>query len=112
MPIGFADMGQHGVKNIARPVRVYRVEKRDEPRTDPADDAAAAPLALPDRPSIAVLPFGLSRIKWLFVIARNSSFAYKGKPPTSARSAASSACVTCSKAAFAGRRAACASPAS
>jgi adenylate cyclase len=103
LPIGFADMGQHGVKNIARAVRVYRVEKRGEPRADPMDDAATAPLALPDRPSIAVLPFanlsgdpeqdyfvdgmvediitGLSRIKWLFVIARNSSFAYKGKSP-------------------------------
>ena len=103
LPIGFADMGQHGVKNIARPVHAYRVEKRSAPRVDPADDAAAAPLALPDRPSIAVLPFsnmsgdpeqdyfvdgmvedvitGLSRIKWLFVIARNSSFAYKGKSP-------------------------------
>jgi adenylate cyclase len=103
LPIGFADMGQHGVKNIARPVRVYRVEKSAEPRTDPADDEATAPPALPGRPSIAVLPFanmsgdpeqdyfvdgmvediitGLSRIKWLFVIARNSSFAYKGKSP-------------------------------
>jgi hypothetical protein len=103
LPIGFADMGQHGVKNIARPVRVYRVEKRGEPRTAPPDDEVTAPLALPDRPSIAVLPFanmsgdpdqdyfvdgmvediitGLSRIRWLFVIARNSSFAYKGKSP-------------------------------
>jgi len=101
LPIGFADMGQHGVKNIARPVRVYRVEKRGEPRTDPADDPATPPLALPDRPSIAVLPFanmsgdpeqeyfvdgivediitGLSRIKRLFVIARNSTFTYKGR---------------------------------
>jgi adenylate cyclase len=101
LPIGFADMGQHGVKNIARPVRVYRVENRGEPRTALGDDETTAPLALPDRPSIAVLPFanmsgdpdqdyfvdgmvediitGLSRIKWLFVIARNSSFAYKGK---------------------------------
>jgi len=101
LPIGFADMGQHGVKNIARPVRVYRVEKRGEPRTDPAADAATPPLALPDRPSIAVLPFanmsgdpeqeyfvdgivediitGLSRIKRLFVIARNSTFTYKGR---------------------------------
>jgi TolB-like protein len=103
LPIGFADMGQHGVKNIARPVRVYRVEKHAEPRADPPDDEVTTPLALPDRPSIAVLPFanmsgdpeqdyfvdgivediitGLSRIKWLFVIARNSSFAYKGKSP-------------------------------
>jgi len=103
LPIGFADMGQHGVKNIARPVRAYRVEKRGEQRSHPADETATAPLALPDRPSIAVLPFanmsgdpeqdyfvdgmvediitGLSRIKWLFVIARNSSFAYKGRSP-------------------------------
>jgi adenylate cyclase len=103
LPIGFADRGEHAVKNIARPVRVYRVEKRGEPRAGPANEAATAPLALPDRPSIAVLPFanmsgdpeqdyfvdgmvediitGLSRIKWLFVIARNSSFAYKGKSP-------------------------------
>jgi adenylate cyclase len=101
--IGFVDIGQHGVKNIARPVRVFRVEKRGEPRMDPPDEAAAAPLALPDRPSIAVLRFanisgdpeqnyfvdgmvediitGLSHIKWLFVIARNSSFAYKVKAP-------------------------------
>ena len=100
LPIGFADLGEHEVKNIARPVRVYRVDARAEP-TGPA--AADTPLALPDRPSIAVLPFanlsgdpeqdyfvdgmvediitGLSRNKWLFVIARNSSFAYKGKSP-------------------------------
>ena len=100
LPIGFADLGEHEVKNIVRPVRVYRVDARAEP-TGPA--AADTPLALPDRPSIAVLPFanlsgdpeqdyfvdgmvediitGLSRIKWLFVIARNSSFAYKGKFP-------------------------------
>src|SRR5215471_17662797 len=86
LPIGFADFGEHSVKNIARPVRVYRVEKRGEPRAEPADDAAMAPLALPDRPSIAILPFanmsgdpeqdyfvdgmvedvitGLSRIRW------------------------------------------------
>jgi adenylate cyclase len=103
LPIRFTDLGEHGVKNIARPVRVYRVEKGIEPPTGTADSAANAPLPLPDRPSIAVLPFanmsgdpeqdyfvdgmvediitGLSRIKWLFVIARNSSFAYKGKSP-------------------------------
>src|SRR5215472_17951713 len=45
LPIGFADRGEHGVKNIARPVRVYRVEKRGEPRADPANEAATAPLA-------------------------------------------------------------------
>src|SRR6202011_311645 len=56
LPIGFADMGQHGVKNIARPVRVYRVEKRGEPNTGAADDPTKMPLALADRPSLAVMP--------------------------------------------------------
>jgi adenylate cyclase len=98
--IEFEDAGEHHLKNIARAVRVYRVRVRngDEPAT-----SVHPALALPDKPSIAVLPFqnlggdpeqeyfadgmvediisGLSRIKWLFVIARNSSFAYKGKSP-------------------------------
>ena len=98
LPIRFADLGEHGVKNIARPVRVYRVEKGAEPPIDPADDTTKVPLPLPDKPSVAVLPFAnmsgdpeqeyfadgmveeiitaLSRIRWLFVIARNSSFSY------------------------------------
>jgi TolB-like protein len=93
----FVDFGEHTLKNIARPVRVYRIALA------PAAFKAEKPaLALPDKPSIAVLPFqnmsgdaeqnyfcdgivediitGLSRINWLFVIARNSSFVYKGKP--------------------------------
>jgi len=94
----FEDMGEQALKNIARPVRVYRVR----------DTAAKIPsvlipsvLPLPDKPSIAVLPFAnmsgdseqeyfadgmveeiitaLSRIRWLFVIACNSSFTYKGR---------------------------------
>ena len=86
---------------------------------------------LPDKPSIAVLPFqnmsgdpeqeyfadgmvediitGLSRFKWLFVIARNSTFTYKGRASTSSRSAANLACATCSRAACEKRRAACGS---
>src|SRR5215469_3632537 len=95
LPLIFEDMGEQRVKNIARPVRVYRVR-------DNAAKAAAPPvLPLPDKPSIAVLPFvnmsgdpeqeyfadgmveeittALSRIRWLFVIARNSSFTYKGQ---------------------------------
>src|SRR5438309_2072948 len=102
LPIRFADLGEHGVKNIARPVRVYRVEKGAEPPIDPADDTTKVPLPLPDKPSVAVLPFAnmsgdpeqeyfadgmveeiitaLSRIRWLFVIARNSTFTYKGRP--------------------------------
>ncbi len=93
-----------------------------------ADSSIESPkstLALPDKPSIAVLPFqnmsgdadqdyfadgmvdeittALSRFKSLFVIARNSSFTYKGRPSTSNRSGASSVFATCSKAACAGR---------
>ena len=95
----FTDIGEQSIKNIARPIRVYRVD----PKTAPEERAAivGAPLALPDKPSIAVLPFqnmsgdpeqeyfadgmveeiitALSRIRWLFVIARNSSFTYKGQ---------------------------------
>jgi adenylate cyclase len=97
LPFVFEDLGEQQVKNIARPVRVYRV--RDAAAKSPS--AAAQPaLPLPDKPSIAVLPFAnmsgdpdqeyfadgmveeiitaLSRIRWLFVIARNSSFTYKG----------------------------------
>jgi adenylate cyclase len=96
---GFAveDLGEHKVKNIERPVRVFRVAVTTEPEAP----AARPALALPDKPSIAVLAFqnmsgdaeqeyfadgivediitALSRIRWLFVIARNSSFTYKGK---------------------------------
>jgi adenylate cyclase len=97
---GFADLGEKELKNIARPVRAYAVILgRKSAQSEPVGPT----LALPDKPSIAVLPFqnmgsdpeqeyfadgmveeiitGLSRIKWLFVIARNSSFAYKGKSP-------------------------------
>jgi TolB-like protein/Tfp pilus assembly protein PilF len=91
----FEDMGERQLKNIARSVRVYRV------RRDGASARERPTLALPDKPSIAVLRFqnmsgdpeqeyfadgmveeiitALSRIRWLFVIARNSSFAYKGQ---------------------------------
>ena len=95
LPFVFEDLGEKQVKNIARPVRVYRVR-------DLASKAAPPPtLLLPDKPSIAVLPFAnmsgdpeqeyfadgmveeiitaLSRIRSLFVIARNSSFTYKGQ---------------------------------
>jgi adenylate cyclase len=98
LDLAFTDIGDQALKNITRPVRVYRV----------ATGAAASgsrpsvpALPLPDKPSIAVLPFAnmsgdpeqeyfadgmveeiitaLSRIRWLFVIARNSSFSYKGQ---------------------------------
>ena len=98
----FEDLGDQSVKNIARPVRVFRVDTHIEEEAALATTSAeAATLAMSERPSIAVLPFqnmsndpeqeyfvdgivediitGLSRIKWLFVIARNSTFTYKGR---------------------------------
>ena len=57
LPIGFADLGEHSVKNIARPVHVFRIETRIEPRNVDVIDHQQTLLALPDRPSIAVLPF-------------------------------------------------------
>src|SRR5947209_3836465 len=97
LPFLFEDLGEQQVKNIARPVRVYRVRDTDAAAKSPSKPA----LALPDKHSIAVLPFAnmsgdpeqeyfadgmveeittaLSRFKWLFVIARNSSFTFKGK---------------------------------
>jgi TolB-like protein len=95
LPVAFDDLGEQQVKNIAQPIRVYRVQA-EMPEAQPI-----AALPLPDKPSIAVLPFqnmsgdpeqeyfadgmveeiitALSRIHWLFVIARNSTFTYKGQ---------------------------------
>jgi TolB-like protein len=95
LDLAFEDLGEHRLKNIAWPVKVYRAQLGGQ---------VAAPrpaLASPDKPSIAVLPFenlsgdpeqdyfadgvveeiitALSRMRWLFVIARNSSFSYKGR---------------------------------
>jgi len=97
LEFSFEDIGEQQLKNIARPVRAYRVVTEARPAMS---QASAAP-PLPDKPSIAVLPFAnmsgdpqqdyfadgmveeiitaLSRIRWLFVIARNSSFTYKGQ---------------------------------
>jgi TolB-like protein/class 3 adenylate cyclase/tetratricopeptide (TPR) repeat protein len=94
LDVNFEDAGEQQLKNIARPVRTYRLRLD---RSLPAKPA----LPLPDKSSIAVLPFqnmsgdpeqeyfadgmvdeiitALSRIHWLFVIARNSSFTYKGR---------------------------------
>jgi adenylate cyclase len=97
--LDFEDLGEQTLKNVAEPVSVYRIA------VDGSGTAAAspakAPLPLPDKPSIAVLPFtnmsgdpeqehfsdgiteniitNLSRFRDFFVIARNSTFAYKGK---------------------------------
>src|SRR6516162_9926616 len=100
LDLAFEDMGEQQLKNIARPVRVYRVRDRDIPRGQ-RSSALPQPLPLPDKPSIAVLPFAnmssdpeqeffadgiaedvttaLSRYPSLFVIARNSSFTYKDR---------------------------------
>jgi len=99
----FDDLGEKSLKNIDRPVRIYAVRSTISSAATTAMSQAETgkPLPLPDRPSIAVLPFAnmsgdpeqeyfadgvvediitaLSRFKALFVIARNSSFTYKGR---------------------------------
>ncbi len=100
----FEDMGPQNLKNIVEPMRAWRLRTNASgsaaaPMEPPVESARA--LELPDKPSIAVLPFqnmsgdpeqeyfadgmveeiitALSRFKWLFVIARNSSFTFKGQ---------------------------------
>src|SRR5262245_470221 len=96
LAFGFTSMGDQRVKNMAEPVSAYRVVLDVAPVV-----VTQVPLALPNKPSIAVLPFqnmsgdpeqeyfadgvveeiitALSRLRWLFVIARNSTFVYNGK---------------------------------
>jgi TolB-like protein/class 3 adenylate cyclase len=96
----FDDKGEIALKNIARPVQVFAISGAKESKTTVSPESKPA-LALPDKPSIAVLPFtnmsgdpeqdyfadgmvddiitALSHFKALFVIARNSSFTYKGR---------------------------------
>jgi adenylate cyclase len=98
LPLSFTDLGEQQVKNIAQPIKAFRIRDDNSPTATPVIGSS---LPLPDKPSIAVLPFAnmsgdpeqeyfadgmveeiitaLSRIRWLFVIARNSSFTYKGK---------------------------------
>ncbi len=96
---GFEDIGEHEVKNIARPVRAYHIVADGQVgSTEPSKS-----LPLSDKPSIAVLPFdnlsgdpeqeyfvdgiaedlitAFSRMRWLSVTARNSTFSYKGQSP-------------------------------
>ena len=100
LPASFTDLGLKTLKNIEEPLRAYALS----PRTGSVSLGASVPekpSRYPDKPSIAVLPFenlsgdreqeyfadgmveeiitALSRFRWLFVIARNSSFAYKGR---------------------------------
>jgi TolB-like protein/class 3 adenylate cyclase/Tfp pilus assembly protein PilF len=104
LSFGFQDMGEQPVKNIARPIGVYQVSlvQNAAPIVAKGDVVAAkTEVSSANRPSIAVLPFanisgdpeqeyfadgisediitGLSKLRWFFVIARNSSFTYKGK---------------------------------
>ena len=100
----FEDLGEQALKNIERPIRAYRVRLEATPPPPAATLAAGAgPLPLPDKASIAVLPFqnmsgdpeqeffadglaediitALSKLRSFFVVSRNSTFAYKGKAP-------------------------------
>jgi TolB-like protein/Tfp pilus assembly protein PilF len=102
LPARFEDLGEQQVKNIDRPIRVYRVLLNvDEPAEISDIQSRATHLSLPDKPSIAVLPFNnmsgdpdqeyfsdgitediitaLSRIRQFFVIARNTTFTFKGQ---------------------------------
>jgi adenylate cyclase len=96
LDVAYLDTGEQNLKNIVEPVRVYRVRLNGAPA-----EATQPVLALPEKPSIAVLPFSnmsgdpgqdyfadgvveeiitaLSHMRWLFVIARASSFIYKGR---------------------------------
>jgi adenylate cyclase len=100
----FDDLGEQRVKNIARPIRVHRIrfaEETDIPYLRVSQPVTTPQLSLPDKPSVAVLPFtnmsgdpeqefvsdgiaedvitALSHYPSLFVIARNSTFTYKGR---------------------------------
>jgi len=104
LPLRYDYLGEHEVKNIAKPVRVYRAQIESVAVAQKFSEVASKErmtLPLPDKPSIAVLPFAnmsgdpeqeyfsdgitediitaLSRFRWFFVIARNSTFTYKGK---------------------------------
>jgi TolB-like protein/class 3 adenylate cyclase len=103
LDLAFQDLGEQSLKNIARPVRVYRVAVAAPTLPSAAGEGGLGrgPLPLPDKPSLAVLPFqnmtgdaeqdyfvdgvveeittAISRLPWLFVIARNSAFTYKGR---------------------------------
>jgi adenylate/guanylate cyclase family protein len=57
LPLAFEDLGEHQVKNIARAVRVYRAKEDPDGRARKPAPVSPQPLQLPDKPSIAVLPF-------------------------------------------------------
>jgi len=100
LPIAFEDFGEHEVKNIARAVRVFRIVLEDRAAA-PARATRRRAATPPDRPAVAVLPFQnlggdaeteffldsvaedliteLARARWFSIVARNTSFSYKGK---------------------------------
>ena len=100
LPIAFEDLGEHEVKNVARPVRAFRIVL-DKPTAAPASPFRRQAAAAPERPAVVVLPFQnlggdaeaeffldsvvedliteLARARWFSVVARNTSFSYKGK---------------------------------
>lgn len=100
LPLNHTDLGDQQLKNIAQPIRVYRINA-ERPPIAIAQGSLIPTLTLPDKPSLAVLPFqnlsgdpdqdyfadgvveeittAIARLPWLFVIARNSSFTYKNK---------------------------------
>src|ERR1700737_3105336 len=116
LDLAFEDIGEPELKNIARPVRVFRVRPN---RVGEARHTPRPSLALPDKPSVAVLPFtnmsadpeqeffadgiaadiitALSRYPSLFVIARNSSFTYKGRAVDVKQVGRELGVLTCSK---------------
>jgi len=102
LEMAISDLGETSLKNVAEPMRLYALRVGPDGAARAGAGAAGAPAAAaPERISVAVLPFqnmsgdpaqdyfadgmvediitGLARIKWLFVIARNSTFAYKGR---------------------------------
>ena len=103
LSIAFQDLGEHEVKNVARPVRAFRIVM-DTPKAAPTSATRKA-AARPERPGLAVLPFQnlggdaesdffldsvaedliteLARARWFSVVARNTSFSYKGKAANS-----------------------------
>jgi len=100
LPIAFEDIGEHDIKNIARPVRVFRIVLEERPAA-PAGGGRRRAATAPDRPALAVLPFQnlggdaeteffldsvaedliteLARARWFSIVARNTAFTYKGK---------------------------------
>jgi adenylate cyclase len=100
LPIAFEDLGEHEIKNIARPIRRFRIAL-DERAASPAGAVRKRAAAPPERPALAVLPFQnhggdveaeffldsiaedvtteLARARWFSVVARNTSFGYKGR---------------------------------